>query len=111
VHDLLAASAVASPLAECCAAEVAFAISPHRVEALEQDADSAGVVRNAYFTPPVTQARKKAVDKDSLERRQRLERANRVFIHRLRVAVLSGLEIPAGVLGHEHGPRSPRRSS
>jgi hypothetical protein len=26
------------------------AISPHRVETLEQDADSAGVVRNAYFT-------------------------------------------------------------
>jgi hypothetical protein len=62
-------------------------------------------------SPASHTGRKKAVDKDSLERRQRLERANRVFIHRLRVAVLSGLETPAGVLGHEHGPRSPRRSS
>jgi hypothetical protein len=39
------------------------------------------------------------VSYDSLERRNRLERQNRVFIEKLRAAILNGLETPAGVLG------------
>jgi hypothetical protein len=49
-----------------------------------------------------------AVSNDVLERRNYLERQNRAFIEKLRAAIASGLETPAGVLGHEHGP--PRRS-
>ena len=42
--------------------------------------------------------------------RMELERQNRAFVERLRAAIVAGLETPAGVLGHEHGPRRVRRS-
>jgi hypothetical protein len=66
--------------------------------------------------PPASDTgRSKAIDGDeitldALERRQRLERANRAFADKLQIAILNGLETPAGVLGHEHGPHSLRRS-
>jgi len=50
------------------------------------------------------------VSYDVLERRNYLERQNRAFIEKLRAAITSGLETPAGVLGHEHGPRKKRPS-
>jgi hypothetical protein len=43
------------------------------------------------------------------ERRMQLKRQNWAFIERLRAAILVGLETPAGVLGHEYGPRRGRR--
>jgi hypothetical protein len=42
---------------------------------------------------------------ESAERRKRIERQDWAFVMRLRTAILNGLESPAGVLGHQHGPR------
>ena len=47
---------------------------------------------------------------ETIERRKRIEREDRAFVAQLRAAILCGLGTPAGVLGHEHGPR-PRSSS
>ena len=46
---------------------------------------------------------------ETVERRNRIEREDRAFVAQLRAAILCGFETPAGVLGHQHGPR--RRSS
>src|SRR5438874_1354797 len=51
------------------------------------------------------------VTADLLEQRKQFERQNWAFVTRLRQAVLAGLETPAGVLGHKHGPRKSRRSA
>ena len=59
---------------------------------------------NPYKPPDVD-----AVALETLERRKRIEREDRAFVVQLRAAILCGFETPAGVLGHQHGPR--RRSS
>jgi hypothetical protein len=46
-----------------------------------------------------------AVALGTLERRKRIEREDRAFVAQLRAAILCGFETPAGVLGHQHGPR------
>ena len=52
----------------------------------------------------------KAIDADpvaveTIEHRKWIERQDRAFVAQLRVAILSGLETPAGVLGQEYGSR------
>jgi hypothetical protein len=42
---------------------------------------------------------------ETTERRKRIEREDRAFVAQLRAAILFGLESPAGVLGHQYGPR------
>jgi hypothetical protein len=55
--------------------------------------------------------RSKLIDQDPirsevLDARRKIERQDWAFVDQLRAALLSGLETPAGVLGHEHEPRS-----
>ena len=45
---------------------------------------------------------------ETAERRKWIERQDRAFVRQLRAAILRGLETPAGVLGHQHGPRGPQ---
>ena len=46
---------------------------------------------------------------ETVKRRKRIEREDWAFVAQLRAAIQGGFETPAGVLGHQHGPR--RRSS
>jgi hypothetical protein len=48
---------------------------------------------------------------ETAERRKWIERQDRAFVRQLRAAILRGLETPAGVLGHQHGPRRPQAQS
>jgi hypothetical protein len=49
---------------------------------------------------------------ESIERRKWIEHQDRAFVRQLRAAILSGLETPAGVLGHQrHGPSLQQRKA
>ena len=55
--------------------------------------------------------RSKLIDQDPipsevLDGRRKIERQDWAFVVQLRAALLCGLETPAGVLAHEHGPRT-----
>jgi hypothetical protein len=61
-------------------------------------------------------ARCKAIDADpvaveTIEHRKWIERQDRAFVAQLRAAILSGLETPAGVLGHRPSPPKHARHS
>jgi hypothetical protein len=48
---------------------------------------------------------------ETIERRKWIERQDRAFVGQLRAAILSGLETPAGVLGHLPSPPKHARHS
>jgi hypothetical protein len=57
------------------------------------------------YSEPVNQD---DVTLENMERRKRMKREDRAFVAQLRAAILFGFETPAGVLGHQYGPRRPR---